>query len=171
MREDKCYIGAARHRAIERKAGDGARGVGWKFDDRGVKSGEDIAAARHRRMDEHLGFTPAKLVEYSCESVVAEQLAVVAAQQSDAVEIERVERVLDLLETAFGVRQRYRRKHAETAGIILDHLRAELVADPGAHAGRFAAVVEPHAGSCHGHDSRGDAGLVHLVEGELRSPA
>jgi hypothetical protein len=55
--------------------------------------------------------------------------------------------------------------------MILDHLCAELIADTSPGAGVIVAIVEPDTRAGHRNERGGDAGFLHLIEGELRRPA
>src|SRR5262249_1954648 len=92
--------------------------------------------------------------------------------QADAVGMQRVEGVFDLLEGGVGVEHRQRREQAEAAGKVLHHAGA-VVAAQAHHAGRLVrARIEPQAGGGgERQDPRADAGLVHLLDRLLARPA
>jgi hypothetical protein len=120
-------------------------------------------------MHEHHRLAPIDLLEHRRESGIAQELAGITRHQSDAVELENIERVIDLGQAAIGVGQRDGGEHAEPAGIIADQLRAELIAGAGARP-RRRAVFEPDARTGDRIDGGGNAGLVHLLDRALHRP-
>jgi hypothetical protein len=58
---------------------------------------------------------------------IAEPFVVVARHQGDAIRLQRVERVFDLAQTAFGIPQRQHREIAEPSGMIHDQLGRTFV--------------------------------------------
>ena len=120
-------------------------------------------------MDEHLGLAPVELTEHGREDGIAEELAVIARHQADAVELQGVERVFDFLEAALSIRQRQRSEHAEAAGMVLIiWRRIRYICGRGSGRRHCRRRTTRLAG--HRHDGSGDAGLVHLVQGELGCP-
>src|SRR5262249_20603042 len=101
VREDQAHVRAPLRRAAPDEVQDGATRVEREL---GSKAGDvdrdGLAALRDRRMHEDDGATPIELREDRedlVEGVIAEHPAVVLTRQEhDAVQAERVERVLQL---------------------------------------------------------------------------
>ena len=149
---------------------DRARRVGRVFDHRRRHALDHAAAAarRHRMHVDHR-LAPVELVEHRHEGRVAEILVLVAGEQPDAVGLQRVERVLDLLEAAVRVGQRDRGKQAEPALVVAHHAGAVVVDLARELAGRLG-LAEPDAGLHRGDDRGLHAALVHVVERLLHRP-
>ena len=93
----------------------------------------------------------------------------IARQQADAVELERVERVGDLLQAAVDVGQRKHGKAAEAAGMVGDQLGGIFVALARELARRLSGG-EIDAGCRHREHRDRDAGLVHIGERAFGGP-
>src|SRR5215813_5899145 len=65
------------------------------------------------------------------EARIAEEVFAVARKQRDAVELEHVERIRDLVERALGAPHRHRAKSAEARGPARDEFGRVIVATPG----------------------------------------
>ena len=171
VREDPADVGEFGRHAAEHDVGDGAGGIGCEFDRRRADAGHDLAAAVWRgRMDIDHGLAAVELGIDRLERRIAKIFVAVAREQPDAVGLERIEDVFDLLQAALRVGRRDRCEQAEAAGVVLDHLGAILVAIPGEPARQRDIIVEPCA-RLHERDDRGrDPALVHLVERHLRGP-
>ena len=66
--------------------------------------------------------------EHRGKGGVSEPLVAIARHQPDAVGLEHIEGIFDLLEAAFGVGQRQRGEQAEAPGVIRDKTRQIFVA-------------------------------------------
>jgi hypothetical protein len=101
---------------------------------------------------------------------IAEPFVVVARHQGDAIRLQRVERVFDLAQTAFGIPQRQHREIAEPSGMIHDQLGrifVRLAAQPSRHI-RLHRVDTGRGDRQH---RGGSAGLVHVGKRFLDGPA
>src|SRR5580704_8362859 len=114
-------------------------------------------------------FTTVELVEYRREQRISEELSGVAGQQSNAVELEHVERILDFTQAAFGVGQRNGGEHPEPAREVTHQLCPEFIAL--ARSGACGlAIVEPDARTRHRIDGDSHTGLIHLFDCTARRP-
>ena len=157
--------------AAEHEMRDGARRIGRVFDRPRWDTGHEAAAAVGRRgmhIDHRLAAV--ELFVDRCEGRIAEIFGAIAREQSDAVSLERVERVFDLLEAAVDVRRRNHGEQAEAAGMIAHRLGAELVEVARKLAGFVHVVAEPDAGLRDRQDRGCDAALVHLLDGQRGRP-
>jgi hypothetical protein len=91
------------------------------------------------------GLAAVELLQHRLEERVAEPLVAVIALQPDAVGLECVERVLDLLERGVDIQHRERCKQSEPARIIAYHLSAVIVADAHHLGGSVRPLIEPDA--------------------------
>src|SRR5262249_57635400 len=94
---------------------------------------------------------------------------VVARKQRDAVELEHVERIRDLVECALGAPRRYRAESAEALWPARDELGRVVIAAPcqGLRA-RLAAKAD--AGLRQRREANLDPLRIHHIERELRRP-
>ena len=110
-----------------------------------------------------------ELGEHRGKGGVSEPLVAIARHQPDAVGLEHIEGIFDLLEAAFGVGQRQRGEQAEAPGVILDDLHGVIV-ERARKPAPLLHVAEEDAGRGHGDDGGLDAILVHGRERGLRRP-
>ena len=157
-------------RAAEHQVRDGARAVGRVFDRAGRNAGHGVVAAvRRQRMHVDHCLAAVELLVDRRERGIAEILAVIAREHSQAVALQRVEGVFDFLEAALDVERRDGREQAEAARMLLHELRAVFV-DGAAQRARLRRVAIPGAGlDLRQHGGR-DSALVHLFERHLRRP-
>src|SRR5262249_17623686 len=114
--EDPTNVRKPRGGAAEHDVRDGARGVGRVFARCRRDAWNEAAAAIGRgRVDIDHGLAPIELLVDRGKRRIAEILVLVTGQQADAVGVERVEGVLDLLEAALRVRRRDDGKKTEAA--------------------------------------------------------
>jgi hypothetical protein len=100
---------------------------------------------------------------------VAQPLVLVAGHAADAIDLERIERVGDLLEALVDVRQWKHRPGTEPPGMIALHLLCELIrlaSDPD----RDFFAERSHLGSRWRRHRCRDASLVHVLDGLLDRP-
>src|SRR6516225_2818820 len=81
-------------------------------------------------MDEHDRGAFVQHRKQGIEPRIAEEIFAVARKQRDAVELERVERIGDLVERALGAPHRYRAESAEALGPAHDELGRVVIAAP-----------------------------------------
>src|ERR1700722_4994502 len=120
-------------------------------------------------MHEHDRLAAIDLLEDGRECRLPQQLAGITRQDTDAVELEHIERVFDLFQAAVGVRQWDGGEHPEAAGKVPHHLGAEFVAHACPRACGLA-VLEPYARARHRVDGRRYARLIHLLNGTAGRP-
>jgi hypothetical protein len=101
---------------------------------------------------------------------MAEILLLEARHQADAVRLECIEGVFDLLQAALGIGQRDRRPQSEPARMIRHHHGAQLVDLTRDGTALGHVVLEPCAGLDDRHDRRRDPVPVHLGERNLGRP-
>ena len=92
------------------------------------------------------GLASIQLLEHRRELRIAQPGVAVAGQDADAVRLECVERVGDLLQAALHVGQRQHREEAETALVVGHHLRGGVLVHLARELARFLRVPEPDAG-------------------------
>ncbi len=109
------------------------------------------------------------LRHHRLERRVAKELVAVAGHERDAVAVQHVHRVGDLLQRLVDVRHRHQREHAEAARMRIGEL-ARVLVRCARHRGGFGRGQEAHGGQRRRGDRRGDAGLVHVFQRTLRRP-
>ena len=160
----------ARERAAEQQARHRARGVVRHLDHRRERAdAEPAAAGGDQRMDVDHGLAAVQLLQHRLVDRIAQPLVAVVGLQVDAVGLEGVEGVFDLLQRHVDVHHRQRREDAEAARIIAPHLGGEVLADARRSCWRpLGAGVEPQARGGGERQHRGaDAVLVHQLRSAL----
>src|SRR5262249_7298861 len=120
-------------------------------------------------MDEH---DRAVLVQHRKQGIeprIAEEIFAVARKQRDAVELEHVERIRDLVERALGAPHRHRAKSAEALGPARDELGRVVIAAP-CQGERARLTAEADARLRQRREGNLDAVRIHHIERELRRP-
>ncbi len=155
----------------EDQAGDRPRGVGGEFDGADRNAFDHAGAAGRRgRMGVNHRLAPVELLEHRHEGRIAEIFAAVAGEQADAVGLEHVERVLDLAQAAFGIGQRNGGEQAEAAGMIAAQLRADSRCTGARACAPPSTSPNQTPGCTTRQHRRRHAGLLHVVERQLRRP-
>ena len=108
------------------------------------------------------GLAPVEFGEDGVEGRIAEPFVAVAREEADAVGLEVVEPVGDLLETAGGVGQRDRREHAELR-MLLAQLGA-IIVQFARKAATLSHVAQEDAGRADRQDRLADAARLHFVQ-------
>ena len=121
-------------------------------------------------MDIDHGLAAVELLQHRHERLVAEILAVVAGPERDAVGLERVVGVFDLLQAALDVDRRDRREDAEAVRVVAAQLGGVVVALAREPPRGLLDLAVPGARIEDRGDRVGDAGLVHVVERHLHRP-
>ena len=117
------------------------------------------------------GLAPVELLEHGLVDGIAQPFVPVIALQVDAVCLDDIECVLDLLEGGVDIQHRQRREYPEAARVVLPHLGCIVLAHFRSLVGCFGTIVEPQAGSgCERQHRRPDAALVHLFDCSGRRP-
>ena len=117
------------------------------------------------------GLASVEFLEHGLVHRMAQPFVAVIGLQVDAIRLDDVECVLDLLERGIDIHHRERREDPEAPRIILPHLGRIVLAHLRRLARRFGAIVEPQAGSgCERQHRRPDAALVHLFDRPPRCP-
>src|SRR4029453_2171843 len=114
----------------------------------------------------------AALVQHCKQGIkprIAEEIFAVARKQRDAVELERVERIGDLIERALYAPHRHRAKRAEARGPARDELGRVVVATP-CQGLRAPLAAEADAGLRQRRQGNLDAVRIHHIERELWRP-
>src|SRR5262249_19731111 len=103
------------------------------------------------------------------EPRIAEEIFAVARKQRDAVELERFERIGDLVERALGAPHRYRAESAEALGPARDELGRVVIAAPcQGLCARLAAKADARLRQR--REGNLDAVRIHHIERELWRP-
>src|SRR5580704_2008940 len=118
--------------------------------------------------EEHRAAT-VEFVEYRIEPLVAQVHAVEIGQHDDAVELERVEGVGDLLQRTVDVRKRQAGEAAKTAAMLPNSARGELV-DGSREDTCVRVVAVVYAWRRHREHPGRDSHFVHHREGALGAP-
>ena len=109
----------ARERAAEQQARHRAGGVVRHLDHRRERAdAQPSAAGRHQRMDVDHGLAAVQLLQHRLVHRIAQPFVAVVGLQVDAVGLDGVEGVFDLLQRHVDVHHRQRREHAEAARIV-----------------------------------------------------
>ena len=130
---------------------------------------EVAAAVRRGRVDVDDRLAPVQLLHHRPVGRVAEPRVAVARHQADAVSLDHVVGVRDLLQRGVDIRQRHRGEQPEARRMILHQRRAVVVAGAG-EAPRDRRVAEPQAGIRDRHDGRGHAAAIHVLDRLGRRP-
>src|SRR5215471_5874837 len=120
-------------------------------------------------MDEHDRAALVQHCKQRIEARIAEEVFAVARKQRDAVELEHVERIRDLVERALGAPHRHRAERAEALGPARDELGRVVIAAPCQRL-RARLATEPDAGLRQRREGNLDAVRIHHIERELRRP-
>ncbi len=141
-----------------------APGVIRPFEHRRLRPGHQTATALGRvRVEIGHRLAPVEFFPDRSKHRIARPFAAVTGHQSNSVGLQRVERVLDLLQRPINVGQRHRREQAEPAGMVAAHLRRVVVAQPRQIAS-LRRVLEMRAPRRHRGNPGGDPGLVHVLD-------
>src|SRR5262249_52969014 len=105
------------------------------------------------------------------ERSIAEISALVAGQQADAIRLEGVKGVFDLVEASLHVGRRDDGKQAEAAGMISHQPRAIVVELARQTARLLDIVSEPNPGLDDREDRSRNSALVHLLKRGCREPS
>jgi hypothetical protein len=164
VRPDHLHVRVAPRGAAEHHLGNPARRVGAVLDVGVAQAGHDAhAAGMARRVGVEHGAAAVELLEHWRKHRVAQELVAVVGAEIDAVGLERIERVFDLLERAVDVGERQIGEVAETAGMVGGELGGKLVGEP-----RELARLRVVFGLEVRHRDRGHrerhAALVHVLE-------
>jgi hypothetical protein len=126
---------------------------------------------RCERVDVDDRFAAIELVHDRLEIRMPQPFVAVAGVESDAVGLELIERVFDLLQRAFDVRHRHECEQAEAAGMIL-HGFDHVFVDQTRQMARLLGIEVRKVETCRQRQDRGaDAAAIHLVEGRFQLPA
>jgi hypothetical protein len=115
------------------------------------------------------GLSPVEFFENGSKGGIAEPFVAIARQQGDAVGLQRVERILDLAQRAFGVRQGNCGKQAEPAGVFAQEI-GTIVVHPPRELICFLCIAEPYPGRRQRQDSGCNAMRIHRIERLLWAP-
>ncbi len=171
MREDPADVGEFCGGAAEDDMGDRARRIGRVLDrPRRDARHQSAAAVRCGRVNVDHCLAPVELFVDRRKRRIAEILVLIAGEQPDAVGLERVERVFDLLEASLHIRRRDAGEQPEAAGMIFHHGCAVFVKPSGEAACLLHIVAIPDAGLDDGQDRGCDPALVHVLERGRRRP-
>jgi hypothetical protein len=121
-------------------------------------------------MNEHRRPSALDLVEDGLEVRIAQILAVVVAQQPDAVELEHVQSVSDLGESSLDVGQRENGERAETRGMRPDDVARRLV-DRARQIPNRRTAHERDAGRGDREQAAVDPARIHRFEVRVDGPA
>jgi hypothetical protein len=116
-------------------------------------------------------FAPVELFQHRLEERMPEPFVAVVGLQPNAVRLERVERVGDLLERGVDVQHGQRCEQTKTSREVADHLGAVVVADAYHASGGLRTAIEPEAGGRGERDDRrADPVFVHLGDRLVARP-
>ncbi len=120
-------------------------------------------------MNEHHRLTPVEFRVKRLEIRMADILVVDAGEQSDAVEVQFVQRPAAFGDGGVDIRQRQKAEPAEAPRVILRQSR-QIVVAPLRQGFRLVDVAVPDAGRREGQDGCGNGFIVHDIEAVLRRP-
>ena len=128
MIDDDSQIRKGRQHAVHEQADDGASRVEVELHHLRADAWHHVAAAaRERRMNKDDGFAPVQFAPDRREDRVAGIFIANAAEDADAIRVQRVEGVLDFAQRAVDVRHRDGGEQPEPPGMVDHHLRDEVV--------------------------------------------
>ena len=148
---------------------DDASGVGRIFERLSAHAGQRILAAggfERMRIDNRI--PPIQFIEDRIECFVTEPLVVVAGQERNAIDLQRVVGIFDFLERALDVRHRQRCEKSVPAFEISNHLRRGIFVQLASRFARFLHIAEPDSRRCRRKHGGCHTRLVHLVDVSLR---
>ena len=169
--DDEVDIGVVREHTVPQQAQHGAIHVVVELRHVvGYSRGIQTAMRSCVRVQEHCRSTPIEFFEDRHLRGVARPHLCGTRVHRDAVRVERVERVLDLAQTAVRVGQRHGRKEPESTGMILPQRGGELVGASRQVARLGGTFVQRLGKRRAGYDRGGNSVPVHVAKSDLGRP-
>ena len=121
-------------------------------------------------MDEQDGFPPVELFENRREEWIAHPLVAITCKEHDAVRLESIESILELMKAPVNVRQSQRGEVTEPPRVVLHQFRSVFIG-LSRETARFARITEPYTRSDNRIQGSTNLCLVHVVDRLLRGPS